>query len=159
MKGDEFGLEEKLGNVFELLLGLILFNLEKVEVLVISLIDFMFVVGFFLLKFNEGSVYIDFMVFLYFFFIEGVCMKNQEQFQVQKFVDVSILEGVDEFVECILNFIIRCEELNFVILEVKVFMNGVVVLEFGGCSIVEVFLGYVDSSLLIMLVENQDLDG
>lgn len=76
MKGDEFGLEEKLGNVFELLLGLILFNLEKVEVLVISLIDFMFVVGFFLLKFNEGSVYIDFMVFLYFFFIEGVCMKN-----------------------------------------------------------------------------------
>lgn len=61
---------------------------------------------------------------------------------------------MDEFVECILNFIIRCEELNFVILEVKVFMNGVVVLEFGGCSIVEVFLGYVDSSLLIMLVEN-----
>lgn len=72
MRIDEFGLEEKLGYVFDLLLVLFLVSLENVKVFVINVVVFIFVVGFFFLKFNEDSVSMDFMVYLNLIFVEGV---------------------------------------------------------------------------------------
>lgn len=158
-KGDELGLEEKSGNVPELPSGLTSFNPEKVEVPATSSIDSMLAVGPPSLKPNEGSVHTDSMVLSYPPPTEGVCMKNQEQLQVQKPVDASILEGADEPAERILNSTTRREELNPAISEVKVLTNGAAVLEFGGCSTAEVSPGHVDSSSLTTPAENQDLDG
>lgn len=107
-----------------------------------------------LLKPNEDSVSTDSMVHSNPIPAEGVGGQSQEQAQVQRPAETTILVEAEKHNEQV----VGTEEINPTNPDIDVLKKGAT-LESGGCSTGEVSPGLIDGGTLSTPVENQELDG